>query len=95
VHKNQHGLIKNKTIHDCLAWSFEYLYLFHKSKKEIVILKIDFDKLFDKVEYNVIPAMLKHLGFGQKFIDWVKHISHGATSVCPVNWCSWKKYPPQ
>jgi hypothetical protein len=27
VHANQYGFIKNRTIQDCLAWSFEYLHL--------------------------------------------------------------------
>jgi hypothetical protein len=30
LHKNQYGFIKNKTIHDCLNWSFEYLHLCQK-----------------------------------------------------------------
>jgi hypothetical protein len=29
VHSNQYGFIKTTTIHDCLAWSFEYLHLCH------------------------------------------------------------------
>jgi hypothetical protein len=64
IHRNQYGFIKNRTIHDCLAWAFEYIHLCHQSKKEIVILKLDFEKAFDKVEYSAILLMLKHLGFG-------------------------------
>jgi hypothetical protein len=44
LHKNQYGFIKHKTIHDCLAWSSEYLHLCHKSKKESVIIKIDLER---------------------------------------------------
>jgi hypothetical protein len=33
VHQNQYGFIKSRSIQDCLAWSFEYLHIYHKSKK--------------------------------------------------------------
>lgn len=33
IHKNQYGFLRGRSIQDYLAWSFEYLYLCHASKK--------------------------------------------------------------
>jgi hypothetical protein len=33
LHKNQYGLLRKRSIQDCIAWSFDYLHLCHTSKK--------------------------------------------------------------
>lgn len=82
VHTNQHGFIKGRTIQDCLAWSFQFLHLCHQSKKEIVILKLDFEKAFVKLEHQVILEVLRHKGFSKKWVQWVCNIlSSGSSSV--------------
>jgi hypothetical protein len=91
VHHNQYGFIKNRTIQDCLAWAFEYIHLCHKSKREIIILKLDFEKAFDKVEYSAILLMLKHLGFGDLWLKWISKILHSASTSVLLNGIPGKK----
>jgi hypothetical protein len=85
VHQNQYGFIKARSILDCLAWAFEYLSLCHKSGKEMVILKLDFEKAFDKLEHEAIIDILKHKGFGDKWIRWVSMIMSSGTFEVLLN----------
>lgn len=85
IHVNQYGFLKGRTIQDCLAWAFQFLHLCHHSKKEIVIVKLDFEKAFDKVEQPVILEMLRHKGFSQKWIHWIDLILSSTSSSVLLN----------
>ena len=71
IHTNQYGFIKSRTIQDCLAWAYEYIHQCQQSKKEIVIVKLDFTKAFDTIEHNVIIQMMRQLGLGETWCDWI------------------------
>jgi retron-type reverse transcriptase len=85
IHSNQYGFIKSRTIQDCIAWAFEYLHICHRSKKEIIIIKLDFEKAFDLVEHSAVLTMLKHMGFGDKFLSWIKMILTTASTSIILN----------
>lgn len=85
VHKNQYGFIRSRTIQDCLAWAFEYLHLCERSRKEIVILKLDFEKAFDKIDHQAMLDIMHHKGFGSTWLKWMKMIFESGTSSVLLN----------
>ena len=50
-----------------------------------MVLKLDFEKAFDKIEHNVILDVLTHKGFGLKWISWVESILKSGTSAVMLN----------
>jgi hypothetical protein len=85
VHKNQYGFIRSRTIQDCLGWCFEYLHQRHQSRREIIILKLDFEKAFDLVEHQAIIQVMISLGLPANWIHWVTKILSSASTVVLLN----------
>ena len=82
VHRNQYGFLRGRYIHHCLAWAFEYIHQCQTSKREIVLLKLDFAKAFDTIQHPAMLQIMKHMGFPTQWLNWMEHIfSSGKSSV--------------
>jgi hypothetical protein len=71
VHINQYGFLQSRSIQDCIAWAYEYIHQCKQSKKECIILKLDFAKAFDTMEHSAIIKILTCYGFPDRWIKMV------------------------
>lgn len=92
VHRFQYGFIRNRSIQDCLAWCFEFIHQCHHSRKEDVILKLDFAKAFDTVEHSAILSVMQAMGFLETRLKWTKSILSSGSSAVLLNGVPGKKF---
>ena len=89
---NQYGFIKSRTIQDCLAWSFEYLHHCRFAPNGAIIMKLDFEKVFDLVEHSAILQIVKQKGFDAVWLSWIENILSSGTSAVFLNGIPGKKF---
>ena len=63
----------------------ETVHELHRKKQSGVILKIDFEKAYDKVRWDFLRQTLRMKGFSPKWIEWVKSFISGGSVAINVN----------
>jgi len=63
---------------EALSWVKE-------SNQDLVLLLLDFEKAFDRIEWGFLFGALEKLGFRDTWIRWVKALYKGASSIVKLN----------
>jgi hypothetical protein len=71
---NQTTFIKGRYILQSVVTTHEILHSVNQSKQEGLVLKLDYEKEYDKVNWDFLLDVLQKRGFGEKWIMWMKHI---------------------
>ena len=59
----------------------------HKRKKPALVLKLDFAKAFDTVNWEGLFSILSARGFNDKWIQWIRSLLTSSKSAVLVNGC--------
>jgi hypothetical protein len=71
IGKNQTGFVKGRNILEGVVVLHEVLHELHISKARRLVLKIDFEKAYDRVRWDFLEKVMRGRGFPNKWIEWV------------------------
>jgi hypothetical protein len=72
VATTQSAFIKGRNLVDGVMVVNEVIDSAKRSGRACIILKVDFEKAYDSVDWGFLEYMLRRFGFGGKWIDWIK-----------------------
>ncbi|XP_071718424.1 uncharacterized protein [Rutidosis leptorrhynchoides] len=85
ISKEQSAFIKGRQILDGPLMINEIIDWCNKKKKKAMLFKVDFEKAFDSISWDFLVTMLSNLGFGRRWIMWVKGCLNSSFASVLVN----------
>ena len=82
---NQTGFFKGRNILEGVVILHEVVHELKKTKKRGLILKIDFEKAYDKVRWDFLEQVMRGEGFPEEWITWVMQTVRGGRVCVNVN----------
>ncbi len=85
IRPNQTGFVEGRSIFDNVFMAQEALEWAEEDNHDLVLLLLDFEKAFDKIEWDFLFKALAVLGFSGTWVRWVKSLYKAASSAIKVN----------
>lgn len=82
---NQTGFIKGRNILEGVVVLHEVIHHLHSTKQKGVILKIDFEKAYDRVSWPFLEQAMVGRGFPPQWVTWVMSTVKGGQVCINVN----------
>lgn len=85
IDQTQAAFIRGRYILDNVVLSHELLHYCKQNKEEGVVIKIDFEKAYDKVNWQFLKEMLITRGFDLKWVSWILQLLYSSTTCININ----------
>jgi len=82
---NQTTFIKGRFILESVVAAHEIIHDIHRNKESGIILKLDYEKAYDRVSWDFIEEMLISRGFRAKRRSWMKRVIQGGSICVRIN----------
>jgi hypothetical protein len=87
VDLDQTGFIKGKSITENFVYAMELVQCCHKRKIPTLVIKLDFAKAFDTVNWEALEVVLQARGFNEIWRKWMTNTLQSSRSAVLVNGC--------
>jgi len=82
VRQSQTAFMPGRNILEGAVILHETIHELHRKKKDVVILKLDFEKAYDKVNWSFVQQTLRMKGFSQTWCKWIEEVvSRGSVGI--------------
>ena len=84
IHNDQTGFMKNRNRSHNIRKIADILQYVQDNNIEALLILLDFEKAFDRVEHNAVQGALKIMNFGPKILRMIE-ILYTDFEQCPIN----------
>jgi len=85
ISKNQTVFIPGRSILDGVVILQEVLHDLKSGKQEGIILKLDFEKAYDRVSWSFLEEVLIKKGFSERWVSWMLKVVKGGRVAVNLN----------
>jgi hypothetical protein len=85
IASNQIAFIKGRYILESVVAAHEIVHEVHRKNESGIILKLDYEKAYDRVSWNFLEEMLTKRGFGAKWRGWISKVVQGGSICIRIN----------
>ena len=85
ISSNQTAFIKSRYILESVVAAHGIIHEVHRKNESGIILKLDYEKAYDRVDWHFLEEMLRSRGFGEKWISWIRRVVRGGSICIRIN----------
>ncbi|GAU36101.1 hypothetical protein TSUD_277120 [Trifolium subterraneum] len=93
IYESQTAFVKDRQILDGILIANEVVDEARKSKKELMLFKVDFEKAYDSVDWGYLDDVMGRMSFSVLWRKWIKECGCTATASVLVNGSPTDKFP--
>ncbi|CAO2152766.1 unnamed protein product [Urochloa humidicola] len=86
VDLDQIGFLHGRSITENFVYAMELVQVCHKHRAPAIVLKLDFAKAFDTVNWDGLMEIMSARGFSEQWNNWVKQLLHTSRSRGVGQW---------